>query len=350
MTDTFSRRDIIRRAQGLVLASPFISLAACDGADARKPTVIRGTTMGTTYSVIIPRQPGGADARELERGISRVLETVNAQMSTYRADSELSRFNATASESPFPVSADTRRVVRNAIDIGRMTNGAFDPTIGPLVDLWGFGPPGMRRKAPSRLEIDDAVRRIGYRNVVALDTPPALRKDGSSVHIDLSGIAKGFGVDAVARLLERSGAGYYLVEIGGEVRARGYSPRGDAWRVGIERPDDSLRRRIVGLDGKGLATSGDYRIFFESEGIRYPHIIDPRSGVPVRHGLASVTVIARTTMRADALSTALMVMGPRAGLEFARENGIAAFFISKTKTGFVETPTEPFLHYLIAQT
>jgi len=154
--------------------------------------------------------------------------------------------------------------------------------------------------------------------------------------------------DEVARLLERSGVGYYLVEIGGEVRSRGYSPRGDVWRVGIERPDGAMRRRVVGLDGVGLATSGDYRIFFESDGVRYPHIIDPRTGRPVGHGLASVTVIAKTAMQADALSTALMVMGPKDGFEMARDNAIPAFFIAKSEGGFAETATEPFVRHLIA--
>lgn len=349
MTNTFSRRDIIRRAQGLILASPFISLAACDGAAGRKPTVIRGTTMGTTYSVTIPRQPGGIDAGFLKSGISRVLETVNAQMSTYRTDSELSRFNAAATGIPFAVSSDTRRVVRHALDISRMTDGAFDPTIGPLVDLWGFGPPGARRGVPSEGEIEDAFNHVGFRSVASVDAPSALVKDSPQIRIDLSGIAKGFGVDAVAELLEEAGVGYYLVEIGGEVRTRGYSPRGDVWRVGIERPGGALRRRIVGLDGNGLATSGDYRIFFESDGIRYPHIIDPRNGRPVNHGLASVTVIAKTAMQADALSTALMVMGPKDGLALARKNAIAAFFIAKTATGFKETATPQFLRHLIAR-
>jgi len=350
MTNTFSRRDIIRRAQGLVLASPFISLAACDGAEARKPVVIRGATMGTSYSVTLPSRSGGIDVRGLETGISGVLETVNAQMSTFRTDSELSRFNAAASDAAFAVSPDTARVVRQALDIGRMTDGAFDPTIGPLVDLWGFGAPGARSGVPSQGEIDDAYTRVGYRGVAALQTPSALLKDRPRIRIDLSGIAKGFGVDAVARLLEQADIGYYLVEIGGEVRARGYSPRGDIWRVGIERPDGVARRRVVGLDGNGLATSGDYRIFFESDGVRYPHIIDPRSGRPVGHGLASVTVIAKTAMQADALSTALMVMGPKHGFELAQRNAIAAFFISKTDGGFKEAATQPFLKYLITRT
>jgi len=350
MTNTFSRRDIIRRAQGLVLASPFISLAACDATDARKPIVLRGLTMGTTYSVIIPHQFGGVDVGHLKISISRVLETINAQMSTYRKNSELSLFNAAASGTPFSVSSDTRQVVAHALEVSRMTDGAFDPTLGPLVDLWGFGPPGTRRKVPSQGEINGASHDVGYGNVATLDKPSALIKNMPRVHIDLSGIAKGFGVDKVAELLERSGVDYYLVEIGGEVRSRGYSPRGDVWRVGIEQPDDAFGRRIVGLQSKGLATSGNYRIFFENDGTRYSHIIDPRNGRPVGHGLASVTVIAKTAMQADALSTALMVMGPKAGFELAQKNAIAAFFISKTDSGFTETATQPFLRHLISRT
>ena len=348
MTNTFSRRDIIRRAQGLVLASPFISLAACDDPAARQATVIRGATMGTAFSVVIPRQAAVPDRRRLEDGISGVLETVNAQMSTYRADSELSRFNAAAGTAPFAVSADTRQVVEAALDIGRLSGGAFDPTLGPLVDLWGFGPPGARQGVPSQGQIDAAFRHVGYQHVSVRQKPSALFKKTPSIHIDLSGIAKGFGVDAVARLLEREGVGYYLVEIGGEVRSRGYSPRGDVWRVGIERPAGALRRHVIGLDGKGLATSGNYRNFFVNGGARYCHIIDPRSGRPVEHGLASVTVIAETAMQADALSTALMVLGPRQGLELARKNAIAGLFITRSESGFEETATDAFLPNLIA--
>jgi len=348
MKHTYSRRDIIRRAQGLVLASPFISLTACDGTEARGPNVIRGATMGTTYSVTIPRRSGGIDTGALESGISGVLEAVNGQMSTYRTDSELSRFNAAAAGVAAPVSADTRRVVSQALKTSRMSGGAFDPTIGPLVDLWGFGPPGARLNAPPQGEIAAAFANVGYQGIEVLGSPPALSKKRPAIHLDLSGIAKGFAVDAVSGLLEEAGVGYYLVEIGGEVRTRGYSPRGDVWRVGIERPDGAMRRRVVGLDGVGLATSGDYRIFFESDGVRYPHIIDPRTGRPVGHGLASVTVIAKTAMQADALSTALMVMGPKDGFDMARDNAIPAFFIAKSEGGFAETATEPFVRHLIA--
>jgi len=347
MTNSFSRRDIIRRTQGLVLASPFISLSACDGAQAGKPTVLRGATMGTSYSVVLPRQSAEFDVAQLKRGISDVLEAVNAQMSTYRADSELSRFNAAAAAAPFAVSANTRHVVAQALEVSRLTTGAFDPTLGPLVDLWGFGPPGPRQGLPTQRQIKATFRRVGFANVSAGKTPTTLTKNASSIRIDLSGIAKGFGVDEVARLLETAGVGYYLVEIGGEVRTRGYSPRGDVWRVGIERPESALPRRVISLGGKSLATSGNYRNFFENAGARYSHIIDPRNGRPVEHGLASVTVAADTAMLADAWSTALMVMGSKDGFELARANAIGAFFITKTDQGFRETATDAFLPYLI---
>ena len=347
MTDTFSRRDIIRGARGVILAGPFISLAACDEPEARKPHVLRGATMGTTYSVTMPRHGAPVDPATLQADIDALLETVNEQMSTYRPDSELSLFNA-AAETAGPVSAETRRVVRHALGIGDLTGGAFDPTIGPLVNLWGFGPDGTRKVPPGRRDIADAFAQVGYRNISAPDDGAALVKQRPGVRLDLSGIAKGHGVDAVAGLLEDAGVTYYLVEIGGEVRTRGYSPRGDVWRVGIERPDGNARRHIVGLGGKALATSGNYRNFFESEGRRYPHIIDPRTGRPVEHGLASVTVIADTAMQADALSTALMVLGPEEGFRLAQQHGIAAFFLDKGKRGLRESATQPFLRHLLS--
>ena len=349
MVSVFSRRDFIRQAKGLALATPFLSLTACDGG-ARKQTVWTGATMGTTYSVQIPRMPAGVDRQVLENDITAILETVNAQMSTYRRNSELSLFNAGAAGSWAVVSPDTLTVVNEALRVSRLTDGAFDPTIGPLVDLWGFGPGGGGQEIPSRGRIEEILPATGYRHVTTTDSPPALGKVQSNIRVDLSGIAKGFGVDKVAGYLERIGVEYYLVEIGGELRGRGYSPRGDVWRVGIERPAGTLGtvQRIVRLGGQGLATSGDYRIFFEQDGARYSHILDARDGRPVDHGLASVTVIARTAMQADALSTALMVLGPEAGLQLARRKNIAAFFIARKGHGFVETASPEFARYLIA--
>ena len=349
MTTTFTRRDIIRQTQRLALATPFLSLVACEDSAARRVTVITGATMGTSYSVKVPGLPAAVDRDALEYEIAGILEAVNAQMSTYRPESELSRFNAAGAAAPVMVSADTLAVVETALDVARLAGGAFDPTVGPLVELWGFGPDG-RRPVPSASRIADALAATGYGHIYPTAAPPALDKGRDGIRLDLSGIAKGFGVDRVAEHLERRGVAYYLVEIGGELRGRGYSPRGDQWRVGIERPVAAERsvQRVVRLGGQALATSGDYRIFFEQDGARFSHLIDPRDGRPVDHGLASVTVIASSAMRADALSTALMVLGPDAGLELARREKIAAFFIAKAGGGFSEIATPGFKPYLIA--
>ncbi len=349
MVRAVSRRDIIRQAQGLALATPFLSLVACDGGSAGRLTLVTGSTMGTSYSVKIPQLPARLDRDALERDIAEILEAVNRQMSTYRPDSELSRFNAGAPGTWIGVSPDTLAVVTEALRISRLTEGAFDPTVGPLVDLWGFGPGDSPQVVPAAERIETARRRIGHRHVRTKAAPPSLGKDRRDVQVDLSGIAKGFGVDKVAEHLERIGIDYYLVEIGGELRGRGYSPRGDTWRVGIERPVAAPGRvqRVVRLGGRALATSGDYRIFFERDGSRYSHIINPRDGWPVNHGLASVTVVAPTTLQADALSTALMVLGPEVGLALARREEIAAFFIAKTDGGFVERVTPTFAPYLL---
>jgi thiamine biosynthesis lipoprotein len=349
MVRAVSRRDVIRQTQALALATPFLGLVACDGGFARRLTVVTGSTMGTSYSVKIPRLPAQLDRDTLERDIAQILEAVNQQMSTYRPNSELSRFNAGAPATWTEVSPDTLAVVTEALRISRLSDGAFDPTIGPLVDLWGFGPGAGRRDVPTADRIETTLRRVGYRHARIKATPPSLAKSRRDIRVDLCGIAKGFGVDKVAEHLERIGIDYYLVEIGGELRGRGYSPRGDTWRVGIERPVAAPGRvqRVVRLGGRALATSGDYRIFFERDGARYSHIIDPRDGWPVTHGLASVTVVAPTTMQADALSTALMVLGPEAGLALARREAIAAFFIAKTDSGFVEFVAPEFAPYLM---
>jgi thiamine biosynthesis lipoprotein len=342
-----SRREVIRQAKGLALATPFLGLMACDGG--RQLTQVSGATMGTTYGVKIPYLPPQVDREGLARDIARILESVDARMSTYRADSELSRFNAATTEL-MEVSRHTLTVVEAALRVARLSGGAFDPTVGPLVDLWGFGPDGAHGQVPSPERIGEAGRRVGYDRVGTGTKPPLLRKRQGDVRLDLSSIAKGFGIDRVAEHLDRLGLRQYLVDIGGELRGRGYGPRGELWRIGIERPAGASRavQRVVRLGRQALATSGDYRIFFERDGQRYSHIIDPRNGRPVDHGLASVTVIAATAIEADALSTALMVLGPEAGFALAERARIAAFFIARRDKGFVELVTGGFAPYLIA--
>lgn len=351
MASTLTRRDLISRAKGLAVASPFLSLAACGSETAAsRPALLSGTTMGTSYSVKFIGPPPGLDQERLAADVDRLLEAVNARMSTYRPNSELSRFNGSDGSDWVPVSADTLAVIEEAQGASALTGGAFDPTIGPLVDLWGFGPAAGDRKQPAESRIQDALARVGYGQVRMRQPTPALAKADGGVRVDLSGIAKGFGVDKVAAHLEEIGIEHYLVEVGGELRGGGRNAEDGPWRVGIEKPLAETRsvQRVARLDGKALATSGDYRIFFERDGEHYSHIIDPRNGRPVSHGLASVTVIAESTMRADALSTALMVLGPEAGLELATREKLAAFFIVKRGDGFEEIAAPEFAPYLIS--
>jgi thiamine biosynthesis lipoprotein len=346
MAPVFSRRDVLRGAQGLALATPFLGLAACDESDSRT-LKLAGATMGTGYSVAIADPPAGLDRRALKAAIERDLEAVNEQMSNWRARSEISRFNGGSAPSWAAVSRDTLTVVEQALAVARLSGGAFDPTIGPLVDLWGFGPGAAERRIPADARIEAALQTTGFRHVRTRTSIPAVAKDRPDLEIDLSGVAKGFGVDKLAERLEAEGVAHYLVEIGGELRARGRSARRRPWRIGVEKPVAGRRaiQRIVGLEAGAIATSGNYRNFFDSGETRYSHIIDPRRGEPVRHALASVTVVAPTAMQADALSTALMVLGPEAGFDLAERAGLAALFIVKDGGGFAQVGSSRFEPY-----
>lgn len=362
MPSMLSRRDVIRGVpricQGLglslALTSPLLSLIACDGGG-QADSAFNGATMGTTYSVNIPYLPAGIKAEILQAEIAAILDTVNQQMSTFRPDSELSQFNAAPAGVWTKVSPDTLTVVGEALKVAELSGGAFDPTIGPLVDLWGFGALSSGQDIPDFAQIKEILSAIGHRNVRARVSSSGLGKIRDGLRIDLAGIAKGFGVDKVAEYLERLGVEYYLVEIGGEIRGRGYSRRGEVWQIGIERPDsltetfgDRALQRVVRLGGQALATSGDYRSFFTEQGERFSHLLDRRTGRPVNHGLTSVTVIALSAMRADALSTALMVLGPKAAMAMARRHRIAAYFIIKTGDRLAEAVSPDFRQYLVA--
>lgn len=351
MASTLTRRDLLQRAKGVALAAPLLGIAGCDESQARRRlTVLSGPTMGTSYSVKITDLTPGIDAGELNTEVERILEEINDQMSTYRAGSELSRFNSRKSKSWMEVSAETLMVIDSALRVSRLTGGAFDPTIGPLVNLWGFGPSEHRSRAPEAGRIAEATSHTGYPKIATRASSPAIRKNEPKIQVDLSGIAKGFAVDQVADLLERAKISQYLIEIGGELKGRGLNPRAEPWKIGVEKPVAGQRtvQRVVRLDGSALATSGDYRNFFEQHGRRFSHIIDRRSGRPVSHGLASVTVIAPSAMEADALSTALMVLGPEAGVELAKRENLAALFIAKQKKGFGEIWTRAFRRYVVA--
>ncbi|MDP1702742.1 MAG: FAD:protein FMN transferase [Aestuariivirga sp.] len=303
--------------------------------------------MGTTYRVTLPRLPAGVSADTIGRELREILDHVEATMSTYRTDSEVSRFNCAAPDEWVPISVGTSRVAAAAMEMARLTEGAFDPTVGPLVDLWGFGPDGPSVRIPDAAAVVAMRRQIGYAALEGRQDPPALRKQREGLRVDFSGIAEGFAVDQMAETLDRIGVSDFLVELGGEVRCRGSNVAGRSWTIAIETPKLTAARPQghVELTNAAIATSGDYRKFFIVDGRRYSHVIDPRTGRPVDHGLASVTVIARSAMQSDALSTAIFVMGPEAGFAFAERHQITALLISRSETGFSERMTASFARY-----
>jgi thiamine biosynthesis lipoprotein len=344
-----SRRTVLERAKRFTIAVPLFGVLGCDvSSDNGAWLTFSGATMGTRYRVKVAGDGRPLERYAVERGIERILETVNDQMSTHRTTSELSRFNSNPSTSWVSISPDTSRVVGEALRISQQSAGAFDVTIGPLVDLWGFGPGTPNPLPPSVERIQAQFGKIGHTMLDTRLVPAGMRKARPGLHVDLCGIAKGFAVDRIAEYLEQNGARHYLVEIGGEMRVRGSGPYASGWRIGIEKPVPGRRaiQRVVRLRNAAIATSGDYRNFFESGGTRYAHIVDPRTGMPVTHSLASVTVIAPTTILADAWSTALMVLGPDHGLRLADHFRLAALFIVKRDGAFRESYTAPFAQVL----
>lgn len=319
-------------------------VSACGDEGERRTWEIAGETMGTTFSIAVVAALRHRPADELQQRVQQVLDGIEQSMSTYVIQSEVSRFNTSRSTDWFAVSSMICAAVEETLAISALTDGAFDITVGPLVNLWGFGPEGARREPPDEATIAAARERVGYRQVSADCARPALRKSRADVYIDLSGYAKGFAIDRLAELLESEGLGDYMIEVGGELRMSGRNGDGDPWRVAIESPDDSQQtvRRIVRLTDTAMATSGDYRNYFEYGNRRYSHTIDPRRGAPVNHDLAAVTVVSDKAAFADAMATGLLVLGPRAGLRLAERRGLAVDFQRRTPAGYTETMTDEF--------
>ncbi len=299
---------------------------------------VQGETMGTTYMVRVEGESLQFTEASLKTAIDERLVRINKLMSTYDPESELSRFNTSENTDWFEVSPETVVVVDKALEISKLSQGAFDPTVGKLVRLWSFGSGARVYEPPSDEVISEALKSVGWELVEVRTAPPSLKKQHANVELDLSAIAKGYGVDQVAVLLESQQVESYMVEIGGEVRAKG-SINGHPWRIGIERPEAlNMNRQLeskVELDNQALATSGDYRNYFEKDGIKYSHTINPRTGKPVTHALASVSVVAEDCMTADALATTLMVLGPDQGLAFSNEQNVSAYFLSRNTSATV---------------
>jgi thiamine biosynthesis lipoprotein len=319
-------------------------------------TTFGGDTMGGTWSVKITNVPNGTTADAIYRKVAAVLDGLEGEMSTYRPGSAVARFNAQRGTDWFDVPTDVVRAVSAAEAISKESNGAFDVTVGGLVKLWGFGPAaGDHRRAgrvPTDAEIDGARGHVGYQRLHARLDPPALKKDDPLTEIDLSGIGKGYAASAVAAALDGAGVENYLIAVGGELRAKGISPLGRAWRVGIEVPTPDTRRiiRQVELDNCAVSTSGDYRQFFEVNGRRYCHEIDPATGRPINHGLASVSVIHADSAFADGMATAIIVMGPERGAAVANKLGLGVLLIERGKERFETRSTAAFDKASVAST
>ncbi|ALS97491.1 FAD:protein FMN transferase [Lacimicrobium alkaliphilum] len=318
-------------------------LAACTQAPVE--SVLHGRTMGTTYNIKFVNSTG-LDEEQLKQQIDRKLERVNALMSTYDPQSELSQFNQWQSTEPFSLSDETLLVMREAKRLGELSGGLLDVTVGPLVNLWGFGPKARPEKIPSPQQIEAVRAAIGLDKLV-LDTNSA-RKLQPDLYVDLSTIAKGYGVDVVADFMQEQGVEHYLVEIGGEMRLKGVKASGQSWRVAIEKPISTERavQQIISVGDNALATSGDYRNYYEQDGVRYSHLIDPSTGYPIQHNLVSVTVVHPSSMTADGLATALNIMGAERGLAFAEKHNLAVMLITREKDGFKGYNTAEFEPYL----
>lgn len=311
-------------------------------------TKLSGSTMGTQWHVtaVTPSSLAHDDAA-LTAQIQALLDAVNGSMSTYRDDSELSLFNQAPTQQWFPISENLYQVLSAALAVGWETGGAYDITVGPLVNLWGFGPNGAGSEPPTDAQVASVLMRVGQDKLQVNGDELQIRKL-APLYLDLSSIAKGFAVDEVARWLTSQGVEQFLVEVGGEMRVSGRSTRGDAWRVAIESPDSATvgMAQAIRLENVSVATSGDYRNYFEREGRRYSHSIDPRSGQPVEHELVSVTVVHPSAMVADAWATGLIVLGPADALALATQQLLAVYFIERRDDGFHSSYTAQFKQYL----
>jgi thiamine biosynthesis lipoprotein len=342
----------MKKIKLLLLVTLVLTLTACFPSNTSTETevLLQGRTMGTTYNIKVVATETQLKAKDLQLKIDELLVKVNQSMSTYQTDSEISKFNQSVSTEPVTITSSFARVVKESIYLGNLTEGKLDVTVGPLVNLWGFGPDQRPEIVPTAEDLSLTKKRVGLHHLT-LDGNQ-LSKKIPNLYLDLSTIAKGYAVDLVAELIEKNGFNHYLVEIGGEIKTRGFKHTGELWVMAIEKPiydplgeSRSVHQIIIPKDN-AIATSGDYRNYFEADGIRFSHIIDPSTGKPINHNLVSVTVIHPSSMTADGLSTALMVMGLEEGMVFAQKHDIAALFIYKTENGFGEQFTVKFKQFL----
>ena len=322
--------------------------AMASAAPSKRMGRLKGLTMGTSWTATVV-VPSSSDLPALQRVVQAALDRVDAQMSTYKPDSSLNRFNRAPAGSWQVLEPEFFTVLAHALSVARDSEGAYDPTVGPLVDLWGFGPAAPSAMPPSSSSIEAARARVGWQRL-RLDTATRRALQPGGMALDLSAVAKGFGVDEAGRALERAGVASYLVEVGGELRARGRKADGSPWRVGVERPDAATAAAGVGdigasvrLVGMSIATSGDYRRFRAGAEGRQSHHIDPATGRPVRGDLASVSIVAMDCMQADAWGTAFSVMGVERSLVFAQRHHMPVLILERRGNRLVEHATPQFV-------
>ncbi|WP_318389979.1 FAD:protein FMN transferase ApbE [Enterobacter sp.] len=340
------------RAAMLVIA---VILTGCDAASSPAPTVpaatvLSGKTMGTSWRVSVI----GLDqtqATALQQKIQSQLDADDQLLSTWKKDSALMRFNASESLSPWPVSEAMADIITGAMRIGTKTDGAMDITVGPLVNLWGFGPQNQPVTTPTDEQIAAAKARTGLQHLTVTQEAGRqyLQKDLPDLFVDLSTVGEGYAADHLARLMEQEGIVRYLVSVGGALASRGMNGEGKPWRVAIQKPTDQENavQAIVDINGHGISTSGSYRNYYELDGKRISHVIDPQTGQPITHNLVSVTVISPTALEADGWDTGLMVLGPKKAQEVARREGLAVYMIVKEGDRFVPWMSPQFAAFLV---
>ena len=307
-----------------VLSSIFVTLFITGAAFGAESLKLDGQTMGTYFAIAIDGA-GEADSQSIRERIEECLTDVNRQMSTWDPESEISKFNQSEGTDWFSVSPEFAMVVVESIRIHKLTNGAFDPTVAPLIDLWGFGAK-RPKQFPSQEAIDTARARVGMEFIEAQQKPPAIKRTKPGITLNLSAIAKGHGVDRVSELLTSLGYPSHVVDIGGEDRTGIAKANGDKWRLGVESPFGEIQR-VVESTEQSVATSGDYRNYFEINGVRYSHAIDPTTGRPVKNPPASISVLSESCMTADGLATGLMVMGTEKGFQFAKAHNLSVLYL-----------------------
>ncbi|WP_205343068.1 FAD:protein FMN transferase [Denitrificimonas caeni] len=328
--------------QGACLVSTLVlALSGCES-NSERVEVLSGPTMGSTFTIkyVYNATTPAADAVGVE--VQSILDQVDRQMSTYRLDSDIARFNQSPAQTCMPMPQPVLDLAQYGFELSQLSDGAFDLTLGPLLNLWGFGPQARSKHVPSAEAIAEAKARVGYQHVRVVDGQ--LCKD-ADVKIEFNSIAAGYTVDRISERFAELNIDSYMIEVTGELIAKGRKPDGTPWRIAMEQPlGDGQRviQRVLEIDGYGVNTSGDYRNYFEENGIRFSHTIDPQAGAPISHRLASVTVVDRSTLHADGLGTLLLVLGPERGLSFAEEHDIAAFFVMRDGEGFATQVSSEF--------